>query len=322
VRSRRVFTALVAVAAITAGPGPSAAYAEPTVADLDREVATAWQKLESVVERYNTTRIGLNDTRARLATTEAELAPLSQRVDTPEDRVGTIAAGAYVATGDGPANALLGAQSPEELLQQLTMLDHIARGHRRDITALREVTDRYEKQRAELRALEKKQVKQDRDLSAAKATIENDLDRLQDLRAKAYGVRATRGTKLKRDYYVPIFPAGPGGAALRFAYQQMGKQYKWAAAGPDRYDCSGLVLASWKASGRNLPHSAAMQWTMVQHIRREELRPGDLVFYFPDIHHVAMYAGDGRVIEAPQAGERVSIRQMDFAPIHGYGRVK
>jgi cell wall-associated NlpC family hydrolase len=120
---------------------------------------------------------------------------------------------------------------------------------------------------------------------------------------------------------VPVFPNDAGGAALRYAYQQIGKWYQWAAAGPNTYDCSGLVLASWRQAGKDLPHSAAMQWNRVKHIQREELRPGDLVFYFRDIHHVAMYAGDGRVIEAPQSGERVSIRQMDFASIFGYGRV-
>nr|WP_240948372.1 C40 family peptidase [Planosporangium mesophilum] len=101
----------------------------------------------------------------------------------------------------------------------------------------------------------------------------------------------------------------------------MGKWYQWAAAGPNTFDCSGLVLAAWRSAGKNLPHSSSMQWSGVRHIQREELRPGDLVFYFPDIHHVAMYAGDGRVIEAPRTGERVSIRKMDFAPIFGYGRV-
>jgi cell wall-associated NlpC family hydrolase len=54
---------------------------------------------------------------------------------------------------------------------------------------------------------------------------------------------------------------------------------------------------------------------------RSQLRPGDLAFYYRDIHHVARYAGDGRVIEAPQAGEQVSIHPIDFAPIYGYGRV-
>jgi cell wall-associated NlpC family hydrolase len=321
VTALRTVATLTAVAAISAGLGPATAYAQPNTADLDREVATAWQQLEGVVEKFNTTREGLNATRTQLAGAEAQLVPLSTQVDALRDKVGTIAAGAYMTTSDGPASALLGAKSPGELLEQLTMLDHVARGHQHAIDALRAASDRYEKQRTDLRALAAKQATQDRALSVTKATIESALGELQDLRAKAYGVRATRSLKSARDYYVPIFTNDASGKALRYAYQQMGKQYKWAAAGPDSYDCSGLVLAAWKTNGKSLPHSAALQWNLVRHIQRDELRPGDLVFYFADIHHVAMYAGDGRVIEAPQAGERVSIRQMDFAPIHGYGRV-
>nr|WP_277349668.1 C40 family peptidase [Planosporangium thailandense] len=108
---------------------------------------------------------------------------------------------------------------------------------------------------------------------------------------------------------------------MRYAYQQLGKWYEWAAAGPNTFDCSGLVLAAFRQAGRTLPHSAALQWKQVRHITRDDLRPGDLVFYYSDIHHVAMYAGDGRIIEAPQTGQQISIHQMDHAPIVGYGRV-
>ncbi len=315
-------SSLVAAAILVAGLGPAQAYAVPTTADLDRAVAAAWQKLETVVEHFNTTQENLRSTQAQLTDADARLAPLADEVDELQDKVGTIAAGVYMATGDGPANALLGARSPGMLLDQLTMLDHIARGHRHDIDALRAATDRYEAQRDDLRALARQQATENRELTVTKAAVESALAELQSLRTKAYGYTIGRANRsAARDFYVPIFPDDPAGAALRFAFKQMGKNYRWAAAGPDAYDCSGLVMASWRAAGRTLPHSAALQWSDVQHIQRNQLRPGDLVFYYRDIHHVAMYAGDGRVIEAPQAGEQVSIHPIDFAPIYGYGRV-
>jgi cell wall-associated NlpC family hydrolase len=304
------------------GPGPTRAYADPTTADLDRDVATAWQKLETVVERFNTTHEHLLSTQAQLADADARLAPLASEVDRLQEKVGTIAAGVYMSTGDGPVTALLGARSPGMLLDQLTLLDHIARGHRRDLDALRAATDRYQTQRRDLQALASEQATQDRELSVTKAVVESALAELQSLRTKAYGYGAPRATRsVNRDFYVPVFPEDPGGGALRFAFKQMGKNYRWAAAGPDAYDCSGLVLAAWRTAGRTLPHSAALQWNDVEHIQRDQLRPGDLVFYYRDIHHVAMYAGDGRIIEAPQAGEQVSIHPIDFAPVYGYGRV-
>jgi cell wall-associated NlpC family hydrolase len=136
-----------------------------------------------------------------------------------------------------------------------------------------------------------------------------------------YGWRAARGSRgRERDSYVPVFTKDAAGTAVRFAYQQLGKSYRFASEGPDTYDCSGLTMASWRAAGTRLPHNAAMQWRTVRHVDRPDLRPGDLVFYYRDIHHVAMYVGDGRIIEAPEVGEVVSIRPIDFAPIRGYGR--
>jgi peptidoglycan DL-endopeptidase CwlO len=245
-------SSLVAAAALIAGLGPAQAHAEPTTADLDRTVAAGWQKLETVVEHFNTTQENLRSTQARLADADARLAPLAHEVDDLQDKVGTIAAGVYMATGDGPANALLGARSPGMLLDQLTMLDHIARGHRHDIDALRAATDRYQAQRHDLQALAHQQATETRELSVTKAAVESALAELQSLRTKAYGYALGRATRsAARDFYVPIY----------------------------------------------------------------------LVLYYRDIHHVAMYAGDGRVIEAPQAGERVSIHPIDFAPIYGHGRV-
>ncbi|NJC70066.1 glycoside hydrolase [Planosporangium thailandense] len=315
----RAAAAFAAVATLLTVPGPVRAYADPTPAELDAQVATAWDELESVVEHYDTTRENLAATRARVAATDAQLAPLNQQIDDLQRKVGTIAAGIYKSSGEGPATALLSGESAGSLLNQLALLDHVARDQDQAIQALRVVTDRYETQRRALKNLERQQSTQDRELTVTKAVIESNLAELQALRTKVYAARASRSGL--RDPYVPVFPNDAGGTALRYAYQQLGKWYEWAAAGPNTFDCSGLVLAAFRQAGRTLPHSAALQWKQVRHITRDDLRPGDLVFYYSDIHHVAMYAGDGRIIEAPQTGQQISIHQMDHAPIVGYGRV-
>jgi peptidoglycan DL-endopeptidase CwlO len=110
------------------------------------------------------------------------------------------------------------------------------------------------------------------------------------------------------------------GVAVSFAYAQIGKGYRYAAAGPDAYDCSGLTMAAWAAAGVSLPHNAARQYGSVPHVSRDQLAPGDLVFYYGDIHHVALYVGAGRIIHAPNEGETVRVEPIDLAPIAGYGR--
>lgn len=89
-----------------------------------------------------------------------------------------------------------------------------------------------------------------------------------------------------------------------FAKAQVGKPYQWAAAGPNAYDCSGLVLAAWKQVGLELPHNSGQQ-VQDKNVRtvkyslanRDAMLPGDLVFYYGDIAHpesvthVAVYVG-------------------------------
>jgi len=95
----------------------------------------------------------------------------------------------------------------------------------------------------------------------------------------------------------------------------------WAADGPDGYDCSGLTMAAWRAAGVSLPHNAAMQWDVVAHISRSQLKPGDLVFY-NGLGHVAIYVGSGKIIEAPTFGESVKLASVDIMTPYGYGRVR
>src|SRR4051794_37910739 len=160
---------------LAGGLRPVPAHAAPSTDGLDHDVAAAWQNLETVVEQFNTAREKLRSTRVRLADADAQLAPLGQQVTELEQKVGTMAAGAYMSTGDGPVTALLGAHSPSTLLDQLTMLDHIARSHQHDLDALHAASERFQSQRRDLRALAAQQATLDRQLAVTKAAVESDL---------------------------------------------------------------------------------------------------------------------------------------------------
>jgi peptidoglycan DL-endopeptidase CwlO len=296
---------------------PFKASAEPAPADIERDAAAAGQRLEVVVEQYNTAREKLSATQAQLNALDGQLAPLAAQIDQLAQQVATIATSAYKAAGLGQVTALLSAGSPSSLLDQLTLLDRLAREDARDLATLRTARTQYDAQRAELETLAAQQAQQEAQLGNTKATIEAELSALKALRASSRAGRAA-----PRDGYVPVYSPDAAGVAVRFAYRQTGKEYRWGGEGPDAYDCSGLVLASWRAAGVALPHSSQMQWGAVAHIGRDQLQPGDLVFYYNDIHHVALYVGDGRMIHAPQEGERISMRPIDYQQIYGYGRVR
>jgi cell wall-associated NlpC family hydrolase len=102
---------------------------------------------------------------------------------------------------------------------------------------------------------------------------------------------------------------GSGGAsvAVRWAYDQLGKPYVWGAAGPDSFDCSGLTQYVWGKAGVYLSHYTGAQWNEGQHVDRSQLQPGDLVFFGSDLHHVGIYVGDSKMIEAPHSGANVQV---------------
>jgi cell wall-associated NlpC family hydrolase len=112
-------------------------------------------------------------------------------------------------------------------------------------------------------------------------------------------------------------------SVMRWAAKERGKPYSYGAAGPSRFDCSGLVMYVFQhAVGRSLPHNAQSQYAKTWHIRRSQLRPGDLVFEFSGgyAYHVGIYAGNGYFWHAPHSGTVVKKQKM-YSSHWRYGRI-
>ena len=170
------------------------------------------------------------------------------------------------------------------------------------------------RQRDDLSALSQRQYEQATTLAELTAQVERDLGELRRMRSRTVAAQNLAAAPPR-----PLV-AGAAGAAVAYAYAQIGKPYLYGGAGPAAFDCSGLTSAAWAAAGVTLPHNAARQYSSMRHLTRADLAPGDLVFYYSDVHHVAIYIGNGMVIHAPQTGDSVRAAGMDMAPIHGYGR--
>lgn len=112
-------------------------------------------------------------------------------------------------------------------------------------------------------------------------------------------------------------PADGARAAIAYARAQIGEPYRWGAAGPGSWDCSGLTSRAWAAGGRSLPHYSVAQYDVSTPVAASRLRPGDLVFWGDgadpsSIYHVALYAGNGRIIHAPRTGRPVTEESMYY----------
>ena len=90
---------------------------------------------------------------------------------------------------------------------------------------------------------------------------------------------------------------------------QIGKPYVWAAAGPDSFDCSGLIVYAFGQLGISLPHSSYALWDLGVPVSEDQLQPGDILF-FDGLGHVGMYIGGGEFVQAPHTGTDVQVTPL------------
>ena len=121
----------------------------------------------------------------------------------------------------------------------------------------------------------------------------------------------------------PPAQAAGVGQVLAYAEAQIGKPYQWGGAGPNAFDCSGLVMMAWDQAGIHFPHLAQDQYNLTAREPLADLEPGDLVFYGTpdDAYHVGIYVGGGNMIDAPETGETVHVQSIYWSALLGAGRV-
>ena len=117
-----------------------------------------------------------------------------------------------------------------------------------------------------------------------------------------------------------VYTGDPGSRAAQWACNQIGKSYVFGADGPNTFDCSGLTMRAWGSVGVSLPHNAYQQKHSIAAVSFQNLKPGDLVFYFAGISHVTIYVGKGYVVSAPQTGDVVRMKRYNEITPVGYGR--
>ena len=310
--------ALLAAPAIGAPAVATPTADRPTIAELDKRITAAARRLEVIVEQYNDSREDLRTNLTRQRTLGARIGPMTRDLRQRQALMGGLAARTYQRTVRGPTVALFSADDPHEFVSKIIGLHELAAQQQQAVRDLDLARERVARTRTTLRQLAGQQRRTQTQLSARKALVEGEIAALKQMREVAYGA----GSRYAEVFNFPAPPhvPGPAGKVVAFAFAQLGKPYSWGAAGPRSYDCSGLTLAAWDRAGVSLPHNAARQYTVMAHLDRSDLKPGDLVFFHGRISHVGIYIGRGMMIHAPEYGEDVRIAPVDLLPIHGFGR--
>ncbi len=324
---KRIITALTGTcAALTVAVVPvNSAFAKPSLDEVQKKVDSLYQQAEVASERYNDARILRDSLQQDLASVKADEAAQKAVVDRIESAVdGAIAAQyegqALSATGqmaitDDPASFLtqLNTLSAYNDVQSDTLASYDRAQEALDIRH-EAVADRTAELASVAKRLEKEKAEVESKLAEAKAT----LAKLEDEEMQKYLAAVSAGENVA----IPkVSASGRAGLAVKFAMSQMGDPYVWGAAGPGSWDCSGLTMMAWAAAGVSLPHSSRAQSGMGTPVSVSQLQPGDLVFYYSPVSHVAMYIGGGKIVHAPHSGANVEVADLNRMPITGARRM-
>ena len=319
-RFRVVGRLLTIAAAALVGLVPSvSAHAEPSLPEVERQLDEAWEKLEPVIEQYNDLHSQLAANRVKAKTLTDALTPLQQQVDAALREVGVMAARQYKYGSASVLSVLLSTDSPQTFAEQLATLNRLARNSADQISQVAQLRDGYAADKEKVDALVAQQQAQETELAARKKSIQAEVDRLQALRRQLGGTDVPTSA-LYIGQCPAVYIGGAAGTAVKTACAQIGKPYVFGTVGPSTFDCSGLTQYAWKAAGVSLTHYTGAQWKQGSAVSKADLRPGDLVFFYSDLHHVGMYVGNNLMVHASRAGVPVRMARIDTMPYMGARR--
>jgi cell wall-associated NlpC family hydrolase len=343
--SRALLTlAVVGGVALTAVPASADPETPLTSSEAAARVAEKGRELEIVSERVNEARERLKQQQAAADAAATEVAEAVAALDAAREQVRTVARSAWTGSRLTTLEVMLGAESPEDLLDRVGTLNSIATYNG---GVLDDATDAGEQARraraaadeaateaaALVRRVTSQQARLDEQVTAYKADYRRLLREERAAReaaereareARESAERASRATRTAPVATAPA-PAAPrvstgsGGSgaaqtAVSTALAQVGDPYAWGAAGPGSFDCSGLTQYAYAAAGISLPHSSSMQSGMGTSVPSSAMAPGDLLFYYSPVSHVAMYIGNGQMVHASTYGQPVRVVSVSSMP--------
>ncbi|MEY7980202.1 NlpC/P60 family protein [Streptomyces pilosus] len=328
--------ALTLTARSPAGADPAPAPAPQTLAGVRAELQRLYREAAVATDRYNAAEEKVTQQQkrvralnGRVETTEARLAALTERA-------GAAARAQYRGGGDLPAEVqFVFAGRPERALDGAarTRQAHLSTGNL--LTALVRTREELGGQRDRAVASLEDLRKNRRSMDTQREKIEKRVSAAERMEARLAEEQRRELAELEREEtaeaqaewvetgildQVGTEATAAGRKALAYATRQIGKPYVWGAEGPDSFDCSGLTSQAWLAAGTVVPRTSQEQWRLLDRVPVADMRPGDLIIYFPDASHVGIYAGDGEMVHAPRPGRSVTVAPAGSMEILGVVR--
>lgn len=342
-----IFVAVALASVKTAAADPNVDAKRAQAQDVLDQIHAIDSQLEVAVEAYNFANVKLDRINADLKLNARHLTIAKSSLRNAQTHLSARLVSLYVNGGEGNAlEVMLGAKSLDDLLNRM---DAVERVSDQDAQVLREVTrfraevkqrklrlDRARTAQAQVvaqkeaqrRSIEGQLAERQRMLSSIKSEIAS-LEAAEQLRQRRLeeqaqarlAAQSAQGQGFATDQQVTALGAASIDAVLApapdarysgvvgVAMQFLGVPYVWGGSSPSGFDCSGLITYAYAQMGVSLPHHAASQYGMGVPVSRDQLQPGDLVF-FNGLGHDGIYIGGGQFIHSPHTGDVVKISSL------------
>jgi cell wall-associated NlpC family hydrolase len=351
-RTKLVRTAIAALFALpffalSTGSSSAETTSQADVARAQARLNDLNHQLEVVVEQYNSARVHLDQMRSKLAGAKAEMDSSQADADAARTELGERAAEAYTGMGS-QLDTLLGAQDFTQFSDRLEFMGALAQNDADLATQADTARQRAEWAAQQYNSAVAEAQTQLDAVNGKRGEISGLLDQAQvlyeqtnqDYQAALAAQRAAVAAQASQDNggtsdggssggdtgdgggssggtYNPPPPDVTGAArAIDAAQQAIGSTYVFGTAGPSTFDCSGLTSWAWAQAGVYLPHSSQAQYDALPHVDPSQMQPGDLLFFYSPISHVALYIGGGMMIHARHPGPGGEVQQ---GSVSGYG---
>jgi cell wall-associated NlpC family hydrolase len=309
--------AAVTVAVVGAGllfsvTGSAAGAPAPTVAQVQKKINQLRSKSDQLGQQYDQVQQQLSGTNQRLKLVQQQLAVYSGRFSSLQREVARIAVNAYETGSTNASFTLLTAGNPQQILDQSSILEELSASNEAKIGQFLTAARQLEDTQALVKRTRAGIVQLEASLKKRRGTLNKMLSQQTTLLAKLTPpqqavVGGGPGTGTTTGHYTGP-TATQAEKAVAYAYKQLGCPYVFGGTGPcnSGFDCSGLTMEAWAAAGVSIERTSYDQWDSLPHVSLSNVQPGDILVFY-GAGHVAIYVGNSKFIQAPQAGQDVQL---------------